>query len=203
MLAIRVHVASVRLGSYVKALDFLSHFFTILTNLVVMLLMGYIGMNRNRASAGEQQQQHIPVSAPLLLTMVTSILIVGLVYHAILSHLLIHLTTLSVIGDQGVHTVTPFLCLVWWCKYEDRRLTYWPTVLYTLPWPLLYAIYVLARAVLLDDIYPYPFLNWEKLGSTMLALNVVGLGVFFLMMSSFLVRVNHQLVPPTTKSKAA
>jgi hypothetical protein len=141
----------------------LAGYFTILTNVGVAGLMGATAFGY-RPSARMQGG------------LVLSILMVGLVYHAILARLWAP-KGLAFWADQGLHTATPILMLGWWMALGDRRvsradLPHW------LIWPGLYATYALARGAL-TGFWPYPFLNAEALGWVQVALNSLGMVLAF------------------------
>jgi hypothetical protein len=141
----------------------LAGYFTILTNLGVAVLMAATALG-TRISAR--------VQGGLLL----SILMVGLTYHAILARLWAP-QGLAWWADQGLHSATPLLTLVWWSLFGDRRVS-----LHDLPawliWPALYAAYALTRGAL-TGFWPYPFLDADRLGWTQVALNTCGMVLTF------------------------
>lgn len=143
-------------------------------------------------------------SSSLLLSNVASILIVGLVYHTLLAHLIqLPPGILPWLSDHGVHTVVPVFTLGWWLAYERRAVPY-SAVLQTLPWPLVYSVYVLVRAkVLGGNFYPYPFLDLNALGWPKFMANVVGLGVGFATMGSILVAINRAIWKEDNKKVAS
>ena len=141
----------------------LAGYFTILTNGAVAVLMG-------RCALGAA------LSARLQGGLVLSIVMVGLVYHAILARLWAP-QGLAWWTDQALHTATPLLTLAWWLGFGDRRvglrdLPSWLT------WPAAYAAYALVRGTL-TGFWPYPFLDADTLGWPRVALNVTGMVLAF------------------------
>ena len=141
----------------------LAGYFTILTNCAVAALMTATALGA-RLSAR--------VQGGLML----SILMVGLVYHALLARLWAP-QGLAWWTDQALHSATPLLMLVWWLRYGDRRvgardLPAW------LIWPALYAAYALTRGAL-TGFWPYPFLYAGQLGWLQVALNTSGMVLAF------------------------
>lgn len=141
----------------------LAGYFTILTNGGVAGLMAVTALGA-RLSPRSQGG------------LVLSILMVGLVYHALLARLWAP-EGLAWWTDQALHTATPLLTLAWWLGFGDRRATrrdlpFW------LAWPALYAIYALIRGTL-TGFWPYPFLDAQSLGWPQVALNVAGMVLAF------------------------
>lgn len=148
----------------VEALVFLTQFFTILTNTLVLLVMAWIAVGR-------------AVPARLMLCVVISITCVGLIYHLLLAHLN-PLRGLALAADHGVHTVVPCLTVAWWLLWGEKPALRWNDPLLWIIWPLAYCAYALARAAY-SGFYPYPFLDLPSLGSARLAANLVGMVLVF------------------------
>ena len=192
------------------SINFLSHFFTILTNTWLTASMLYVSFMETTASGSEMTTINTKTAAtttistpmtpalppPVFLAITVSIVIVGLVYHIALRHLVeLPPGILPVLSDHGVHTVTPILMIVWWLVFEApvRKLR-WSDSLWTIPWPMLYVTYILFRAIVLDEqFYPYPFLNLPVIGTKQLFFNVTCLSTAFIVLGTFLVGMNHVL----------
>jgi hypothetical protein len=141
----------------------LAGYFTILTNLGVAAVMS--------ATASGYRP-----SARLQGGLVLSIVMVGLVYHAVLARLWSP-QGLAWWADQGLHSATPVLMLGWWLTLGDRDvsgrdLPSW------LVWPSLYAAYALVRGTL-TGFWPYPFLDAGQLGGPQVAMNTAALVLAF------------------------
>lgn len=141
----------------------LAGYFTILTNLGVAGLMGVTALGAR-------------LSARVQGGLVLSILMVGLVYHALLARLWAP-EGLAWWTDQALHTATPLLTLFWWLGFGDRRVSLRDLPAW-LAWPALYAVYALTRGAL-TGFWPYPFLDAETLGWAQVALNVAGMVLAF------------------------
>ncbi|GHD98593.1 hypothetical protein U879_12390 [Defluviimonas sp. 20V17] len=156
-------------------------YFTILTNLLVLITFALAAVDDRRIGAGW--------SGGLTLW----ILVVGAVYHAVLAALW-QPKGLAWWADQGLHTAVPVLVLLWWLWLADKRglrprhATLW------LIWPLVYCAYALTRGAF-SGFYPYPFLDVARLGPAMVALNVAGLIVAFALGGLALVALARRLGP--------
>ena len=177
-LMLRVYLRLDEPGGLLGAFAYLSQYFTILTNGLVCLVMGMVAVGRG-------------ASARVLVALTISIACVGMVYHAVLAHLL-DLSGLSLLADHGVHTVVPLLTVLWWLGFAPKgRFTWGDLAAWTL-WPLIYCIYILARAAG-SGFYPYPFLNLTDLGAQAVGLNVVLLCLAFVVVGLCLTFVGRIL----------
>lgn len=141
----------------------LAGYFTILTNGAVTLLMTATAFGAR-------------LSARLQGGLVLSILMVGLVYHALLASLWAP-EGLAWWTDQMLHTATPVLTLAWWLGFGDRTVKLRDLPVW-LVWPALYAVYALTRGTV-TGFWPYPFLDADTLGWPQVALNVAGMVLAF------------------------
>jgi len=154
-------------GDVTAALWDLARFFTILTNLLVALTFALVAIRRTE------------VSPPWLAALTLSILLVGSVYHLLLSHL-VTFTGWGLISDHGLHTVVPLACLIWWLHYAPKRsLTYADLPSFVL-WPSIYVAYALWRGWV-EARYPYPFMDLTELSRAAAATNLAGLFVLLLL----------------------
>lgn len=151
-------------GSLIGAISYLSQFFTILTNAVVMVVMAIIARKRQ-----------VPVR--WLKAVVIAIVIVGIVYHLLLAHL-VEFVGLAFWADHGVHTVVPVLTAVWWFLFAQKPAFQWSDLIVWVAWPVVYCTYILIRASF-SGFYPYPFLNLPELGWDGLSVSIAGLLVSF------------------------
>lgn len=153
-------------------------FFTILTNILVML--GMAGIVAGRIGPG----------APVALTgLAMAIGLVGVVYHAILAALWSP-TGLQWWVDQALHTATPVLTVAFWAGFVDKRALRYADALRWMAWPSAYAVYALARGGV-DGWFPYPFIDAGRIGWPMALLNACGLAVAFLVAGLLLVFVSR------------
>ena len=164
-LGLRVYLRLELSDGVVGAVSYLSQFFTILTNLLIFIFMALIAIGRS-------------IPKRLMRALAVAIICVGLVYHAVLAHLL-DLSGLDLLADHGVHTVVPLLTLVWWLFLASKPKFSWTDVPHWVVWPLIYCGYILVRASD-SGFYPYPFLNVSELGYAGVAINVIALVVVFI-----------------------
>jgi len=188
VLLLRIYLATQDHGSIFSGILYLSQFFTILTTTIVMMMFIYIGFYKKNG---------IKVLEPIVIAAIG----VGIFYHALLAHLW-NPTGLTMIADQGVHTVMPLLAFVWWVFFREVRVVKWRVALVGMIWPFIYSIYALVRAEF-TNFYPYPFLNLEKLGWNQLVLNIVMLTLAFAVIGLLLALVSRvNILQKFTNSKA-
>lgn len=141
----------------------MSQYFTILTNLLVAAVLGAVALDR-------------PPRAGIVAGTVLSIVMVGVIYHALLAPEVpfqgAHFWT-----DLGFHTITPLATLGWWLIWGDKdiRLAQVP---YWLIWPAGYCLYALIRGALTGH-YPYFFFDIGRFGPIVVAEYIVGLVIAF------------------------
>lgn len=148
----------------VEAVAYMTQFFTILTNTVVLLVMAWVTVGR-------------AVSARLMFCVVISITCVGLIYHLLLAHLNPS-QGLALASDHGLHTFVPCLTVAWWLLWGEKPALRWNEPLLWLIWPLAYCAYALSRAEF-SGFYPYPFLDLPSLGPAQLVLNLANMSLVF------------------------
>jgi hypothetical protein len=158
----RVFLASADLGSIGQAISYLSQFFTILTNLLVMLAMVWVASGR-------------ALSFTLVTALTAAIVTVGVVYHLVLAQLW-EPTGLVWLADHFVHTIVPALMFFWWLGFADKRSARWSDAAVCVVWLLAYCAYALVRGEF-SRFYPYPFLDVATLGFGRVMLNSIGLAL--------------------------
>jgi hypothetical protein len=149
-------------GALGPAIWLMAIFFTILTNLMVFITFARM------FATGHMQ------SAFWLVSLTLWILIVGIVYHVILTQFGTPVG-LAWWADQALHTATPLATLLWWIAYAPKRPMPWRNSVLSLSWPLIYVIYALIRGAF-TGIYPYPFIDLNALSYGQLFKNAL---VFF------------------------
>ncbi|MDP4993090.1 MAG: Pr6Pr family membrane protein [Marivita lacus] len=139
-------------------------FYTIWTNTLIGLACGAVALGRK-------------VSPQIFGNLLLSIIIVAAVYHALLAHLN-DFTGLDAVVDALLHTAVPVGFGLFWVTFVSKADLRFSDILPWLILPLIYCIYAMARAQV-DGVYPYFFLNLDKLGLARTALNIVGLLIAF------------------------
>lgn len=90
------------------------------------------------------------------------IIVVALVYNAVLRFLWV-LTGWSMVLNELLHVVVPFMFLIYWVYFVPKNHLQWKNIWLWLVYPLAYTLFVMIRGSY-ADFYPYPFLNITKLG---------------------------------------
>lgn len=106
------------------------------------------------------------------------------------------------VGDILLHYAVPGIFLAWWLAFgRDGSLRF-----RDLPWllvfPLLYFVYVMARAALVGEV-PYPFLDYTQLGWIGLARSVSVILLLFLGFGAVYVLLDRSLPRPHTATPQA
>jgi hypothetical protein len=119
------------------------------------------------------------------------ILIVGIVYHFLLSATY-NPEGLAKVANGIMHYVTPVGFFLYWAIMERKfRLPY----LLSFSWliyPIAYAGVSIFKGMITHT-YPYPFLDVNALGYGQITLNMMGLGGFYLIAGWILIAINNQL----------
>lgn len=158
----------------VSTLVFFFTFFTILTNIMLVLIYlsdvtewGWLGWWRKPVTRG---------------MMAGAIALVGIFNHLLLADLQ-QLEGLRSLADTILHYITPAYFVVWWLVFQPKgslRFADIPIMLFP---TLIWLIWAMARGAVVDE-YPYPILNATKLGYGQVAINCVfvfvGLVVIYL-----------------------
>lgn len=163
-LATRLYLRVLQSNGLLDALSYMSQYFTILTNAMTLLMIFWIATGRD-------------LSPRLIKSVAIAIVGVGIIYHALLAHL-VTLTGIDLLADHGTHTFVPLLTGLWWIflapkpPFRPSDIPLWVT------WPLIYCVYILIRASF-SGFYPYPFLNVPVIGWNGLFVSVAGLVLAF------------------------
>lgn len=163
-MCLQLFINTVELGSVAAGAAQMLRYFTILTNIAVMVMMGAIALGRRPARM-------------LVLAMVVAIVMVGLVYHVALAHLL-DPQGWEIVADQGVHSAVPVLSALWWLMFASVRKSDWRRLQWVLVWPLIYTAYVLVRGQM-TGIYPYPFMDLNAISVPVMLRNLLVLVALF------------------------
>ncbi len=161
-------------------------YFTILTNIAIVIVMGMIAWGR--------WPRWWPRRAALLASLTASIALVGAVYHLLLSDLW-NPVGLHWWADQGLHTAMPLLTFAFWLRFAPKAGLAYADVPFWLIYPVGYSLYALARGRL-EGWYPYPFLDAKTLGYAQVAINSAVIGVFFALACLAMVALAKRLPSP-------
>lgn len=145
------------------ALVFYFAFFTILTNLALVLI--YASELWPRAWLGWFRQ---PVTRGM---MAAAISLVMIFYHVVLAETW-DPQGLGLVCDVALHYVTPIFYLLWWLLLARHGRLLWSDIPTMLLPPTIYLIYAMIRGALVGE-YPYPILEANRIGYGMVAINVV------------------------------
>ncbi len=156
-------------------------FFTILVNCAVAV----------QATAASIQPFNFLNKASLRLCVVTSIVIVGLVYSIALRSVW-QPTGLQAVADHALHDATPVLYLLTWILMPHGQLR-WRSAIWAVVPAFGYFIYALLRGAA-DGWYAYWFMDPTALPPLQMATNVAMLLLVFLLVALALVGLDKWLV---------
>ena len=158
-------------GSYVSTSWALLRYFTILTNFIVSYVLIKAAIRGHWTSFG------------LLTASTLWISLVGIIYHRMLAgdH---NPTGLAALTNHIHHSVVPLGTFLIWLLCRPRGFIKSSAPFYWLIFPLCYTAYMVFRAELLNDQYPYPFsdptlIGWPKFWITQIVLTLIFLGLGF------------------------
>jgi hypothetical protein len=158
-------------------------YFTVLTNTLVATVLTCELTSRESAARRWFLQPWVSSGIAV------SIAVVGLAYNVLLRHLW-HPQGWQWLADELMHDVMPLLFLAyWWCCVPKgalrlRHIAAW--VIY----PVVYFAYSLWRGHLLA-VYPYPFIDVEKLGYPQVFVNAGGVLVGFVVIALVLIGLDR------------
>ncbi len=147
-------------------------YFTILSNILVVL--SYLGPRRGGFFARPSVQSAIALY----------ITAVGLVYVVVLRPLWSP-EGWALVADAALHYAAPLLYFIYWLAFVPMDEVRYGAVARWLVFPILFCVYALARGAA-SGLYPYPFLEADKLGYVRvtgnIAVLIVILSLFGLLM---------------------
>jgi hypothetical protein len=120
-----------------------------------------------------------------------SIAVVGLTYNVLLRHLW-HPEGWQWIADELMHDVMPLLFLAYWWVGGPKGTLRLRHILLWVIYPLVYFAYSLLRGHLLA-VYPYPFVDVEKLGYPQVFINAGGLLAGFVLLALVVIGLDRWL----------
>ncbi|MBY6129203.1 Pr6Pr family membrane protein [Qipengyuania aquimaris] len=150
-------------------------YFTILTNLMLVGLFGWLAIDpkpRPSPTAGAT----------------AAIVLVGVVYWALLEGVA-DLDGASPLGNYILHKVTPVLAAAYWLFFTPKGSLSWRDPIYWCAYPLAYLVYALLRGAG-EGRYPYPFIDLALNGWSGVLMNSAAILLGFLLFGSGLVLID-------------
>lgn len=170
------------------SLLFFFTFFTILTNILIVLV--YAGRLSGRRAGALAWLGSPRVAAGAAV----AIAVVGIVYAVVLARLW-QPQGLFRLADMTLHYVTPLLYLCWWLLLGRDGSAGWRDIPRWLAYPLAYLAVAMARGAMTGE-YPYPFLDPAPGGAGAVAVASLGVFALFAVLSALLVLADRNLPPP-------
>jgi len=154
-------------GQIFKTIINVFSYFTIQTNLLVVIVMGLSAYNVNSFAS----------SAPWRGAITLYITLVGLVYHAVLAST--HFPVgLEIWSNFALHSFIPAAVIFDWFVFSEKTTLNISHPIKWLLFPLIYCAYTLTRGSIVGW-YPYPFLNHNNISYGEISQNVSVLIVIF------------------------
>jgi hypothetical protein len=160
-------------------------YFTILSNILVVLSYGAPLLAAKSALGRFFARPGVKSAIALYIALV------GLVYVLVLRQLWDPQGP-DKLADAALHYAAPLLYVVYWLAFIDKRRLTYRGIGAWLAFPFVYCVYALVRGAL-TDIYPYPFLEANKLGYGPVALNIAILVAAFGGFAAILVTAGRAL----------
>jgi hypothetical protein len=160
-------------------------YFTILSNLLAVICLTALFKANSRLGKCFFQPRVFSAIA-LYIT------IVGVVYNLVLRSLW-HPEGLFKLADELLHSVNPVLFVVYWLVYVPKASLKWGQALSWLWFPFIYSVYIFIRGSI-SHLYPYPFMNIDKLGVPQVAINSLLMLIAFLLIGFLFVWINRLTV---------
>ena len=159
-------------------------FFTVLTNTLAVVVLSYALVKRDSPA------KRFFLAPVICSGIAVSIVVVGLAYSLLLRHLW-HPEGWQWLADELLHDVMPVLFLVYWfCCVPKGSLRLRHIALWVI-YPLVYFGYALLRGHFLA-VYPYPFIDVDKLGYPQVFINAGGLLAGFVVIALVLIGLDRR-----------
>ena len=160
-------------------------FFTILTNSLVAIYFTLTVLKLDNRLRNK-------LDKPGTLTAVTIyITVVGLVYQILLRHIW-EPKGLQMIIDEMLHTIIPFLVILFWIYFENKKSIAYNQIPKWLIYPFTYLVFILIRGHF-SGFYPYPFVDVSKLGIKNVLMNSTGLVIVFIAISALFIKIGRSI----------
>jgi hypothetical protein len=160
-------------------------YFTVLTNTLVATVLTCEWTSRESAARRWFLQPWVSSA------IVVSIAVVGLAYSLLLRHLW-HPEGWQFLADELMHDIMPLLFLGYWWLCVPKGTLRLRHIALWLIYPLVYFVSVLWRGHVLA-VYPYPFVDVDKLGYPQVFLNAGGLLAGFVLIALLVIGLDRWL----------
>ena len=158
-------------------------YFTIITNTLVAIVLTYAADTRPSRGRAFFLQPWVASGIAV------SIIVVGAAYSLLLRQLW-QPEGLQWLANEVLHDVMPVLYALYWWFYVPKGVLRWSHVGLWMLYPLVYFAYILLRGHLLG-VYPYPFVDVEKLGYAQTFINASGILAGFVAVALLVVAVDR------------
>ena len=142
-------------------------YFTIITNTLAAIVLTYAADTRPSRGRAFFLQPWVASGIAV------SIIVVGAAYSLLLRQLW-QPEGLQWLANEVLHDVMPVLYALYWWFYVPKGVLRWSHVGLWMLYPLVYFAFILLRGHLLG-VYPYPFVDVEKLGYAQTFINASGI----------------------------
>ena len=158
-------------------------YFTIITNTLAAIVLTYAADTRPSRCRAFFLQPWVASGIAV------SIIVVGAAYSLLLRQLW-QPEGLQWLANEVLHDVMPVLYALYWWFYVPKGVLRWSHVGLWILYPLVYFAYILLRGHLLG-VYPYPFVDVEKLGYAQTFINASGILAGFVAVALLVVAVDR------------
>ena len=153
-------------------------YFTVLTNVLAASALTAAALVPRRGG------NHLLIQPESVTAVTASILIVAIVYNLVLRSQW-QPDGWEWLADELLHVIMPVLFLGYWLRAAARQPQQLARLARWMLYPIGYLVYALARGAM-DDRYPYPFLDVDKLGYVDVLLNGALVGGAFVLVGAAL-----------------
>ena len=154
-------------------------YFTILTNLLVALCFSSQWFPPRSSLRRFFSKPAVKAGITMYIT------VVGIIYSLLLRKIW-NPTGWQLVADRLLHDVVPILTVLYWLIVEPKGELKWKHAFWWLIYPAVYLLLTLLRGV-----YPYPFIDYNKLGLQQTATNITLMTVGFLMLGLLYVTLDR------------
>ena len=158
-------------------------YFTIITNTLAAIVLTYAADTRPSRCRAFFLQPWVASGIAV------SIIVVGAAYSLLLRQLW-QPEGLQWLANEVLHDVMPVLYALYWWFYVPKGVLRWSHVGLWMLYPLVYFAFILLRGHLLG-VYPYPFVDVEKLGYAQTFINASGILAGFVAVALLVVAVDR------------